>query len=294
MVVGLAAVLSWVVAGRILRPIRSLTAAAHRMATDDLSSENLSRRVPVTRPADEMAALAETFNGMPDRIQSGLAERDRLLAAQRMFVANAAHELRTPLATMRTAIDVTMDGDPGPDEVSAMTADLGLAIERSRRTLDGLLALAHSQTGPIRREPVDLSSITAAILDRTDHPTIQLRRSLAPAPLRGDPNLTIMVGNLVDNAVRYNRPCGHVHTTTGATDGEVILRVVNTGDRLDAESTDRLWEPFVRGRNNHGTDGAGLGMSIVRAIAGAHEGHVSAAPGPDGGLTVTITLPPAR
>jgi signal transduction histidine kinase len=114
----LAAVLGWLVAGRVLRPIRTISATARR-----LSAENLSERVPVTTPADELAALAGTINGMLDRIQEGVTERDRVLASQRMFTANAAHELRTPLTTMRTAIDVTLDSQPGTEELLAMTGE---------------------------------------------------------------------------------------------------------------------------------------------------------------------------
>ena len=146
-VTALAAVLSWVVAGRVLRPIRVISSAARR-----LSAENLTERVPVTTPADELSALAGTVNGMLDRIQRGVAERDRILDSQRLFTANAAHELRTPLTTARTAIDVTLDGNPSRAELLATASDVGGAVEHMQRVLDGLLLPARSQAGLGARE----------------------------------------------------------------------------------------------------------------------------------------------
>jgi signal transduction histidine kinase len=297
-VVGLAAVVGWLVAGRVLRPVRTIAATARRLATTDLSTEDLSERKAVTTPADELAELADTINDMLDRIQTGLADRDRLLAGQRMFVANAAHELRTPLATMRTAIDVTLDGDPDTAELHAMAADISFAVERSRRTLDGLLALAHSQTGPIRRDLVDLSSIGSTILDEAQAAAtargVRLYRDLPYAPIHGDAVLLErMVANLVDNAIRYNRPSGEVSVATGTTGRYTRLRVANTGEQLTTENAERLWRPFIRGDHSHDESGAGLGLSIVRAVAHAHGGDIHAVPQAHGGLVVTITFPAA-
>jgi signal transduction histidine kinase len=158
-VTALAGLTGWLVAGRILRPIRTISDTANQ-----LSAENLSERVPVGRPADELAALAITINSMLDRIQHAIAERDRALDSQHLFVANAAHELRTPLTTMRTAIDVTLDGKPDRAELVAMAGDIATAIETSQRTLDGLLILARSQAGPLHRTPVDLAGVAAAAI----------------------------------------------------------------------------------------------------------------------------------
>jgi signal transduction histidine kinase len=283
-VVSLAAVSSWLVAGRILRPVRAIASTARRLATAELSTQALSRRVPVTAPADELAALAEAVNDMLDRIQSGLADRDRLLASQRMFVANAAHELRTPLTTIRTALEVTLDGEPDATELRAMTADISAAVDHSSRTIDGLLALAHSQTGPTRWEPVDLAATRGA------EAGVRLDHDLCAAPVDGDPVLLErMVANLVDNALRYNRPGGAVAVATGTAGGRGFLRVTNTGEAPDPESTERLWEPFVRGQHDRHTTGAGLGLSIVRAVAHAHAGTAHATPDADG-LTILITL----
>ncbi|TDD98211.1 sensor histidine kinase [Jiangella asiatica] len=292
----LAAVLGWLLAGRVLRPIRSISAAARR-----LSAENLSERVPVTTPADELAALAATINGMLDRIEGGVAERDRVLDGQRMFAANAAHELRTPLTTMRTAIDVTLAGEPSRAELIAMAGDIRTAVARSQRTLDGLLALARSQAGLGEPRPVDLAGVVAAVLDGAASSTaahgVELDRALRPARVDGDPVLLErLAGNLVDNAVRYNEPGGWVRVTTGVeagTEPAVVLRVANTGRLVAPEDAAGLLEPFVHGESHRTrTDGGvGLGLSIVRAIVEAHHGEITVAARPAGGLDITVSLP---
>jgi len=292
----LAAVLGWVVAGRVLRPIRAISATARR-----LSAENLSARMPVTTPADELADLAATINGMLDRIETGIAERDRVLAGQRMFTANAAHELRTPLTTMRTAIDVTLDGEPGTAELVAMAEDVRTAAEHCGRTLDGLLALAHGQSRPGTREHrrVDLADVATALLDAAADTIaaggLVSSGDLRTAPLDGDPILIErMVGNLLSNAVRYNRPGGRLDVVTGAAAGRVFVRVANSGVRVAPEEAERLPEPFVRGegmRTTHAGAGAGLGLSIVRAVATAHGGEVRLRARSEGGLEVTVHLP---
>ncbi len=281
-----AAVVGWLVAGRVLRPIRTISATAQR-----LSAENLSERVPVTTPADELATLAGTINGMLDRIQEGVTERDRVLASQRMFTANAAHELRTPLTTMRTAIDVTLDSRPGTEELLAMTDDVRTAVEQSRRTLDGLLALAHSQAAAGLRHRVDLAEVVANSLDGVG---LTVRADLRPAPVSGEPVLLErLCGNLVDNAVRHNRSGGHVEVATGSTDGRAFLRIGNSGEPIAPEVLDQLREPFVRGDGAriHTGRGIGLGLSIVDAIVAAHRGEMGLTARPAGGLDVVVHLP---
>ncbi|TDC78526.1 HAMP domain-containing histidine kinase, partial [Streptomyces hainanensis] len=283
-----AAFLGWWLAGRILRPVRAIAATAQR-----LSADNLSERVPVAAPADELAALATTVNGMLDRIQQGLH-------GQRLFTANAAHELRTPLATIRTAVDVTLDGRPEPDDLIAMAHDVRDAAVRSQHTLDGLLLLARSQAGaggPDR--PADLAGIAADALDAAG-PDVTARAlvveaALGPAPVTGrSVLLERMAGNLIGNAVRHNHPGGRVEVSTGTSrDGRSRLRVVNTGQVIDPGTADHLLEPFVRGEGARvrGETGSGLGLSIVRAVVTAHHGTLRLTPLPDGGLDVTVDLP---
>ncbi|NUP47921.1 MAG: HAMP domain-containing histidine kinase [Catenulispora sp.] len=292
LVTALAAVLGWLVAGKILRPIRSISAAAAR-----LSLENLSERVPVTAPADELSALAETVNGMLDRVERGVAERDRILDSQRLFTANAAHELRTPLTTARTAIDVTLDGSPTRAELLVMAEDVRGAVEHTQRVLDGLLLLARSQAGLVRRETVDLAALAAGALDAAAGPAaaadVAVRSELRPAPVSGEPVLLErMLENLVDNAIRHNRPSGHLTVGTGSADGHAVLRISNTGRQIPPEQAPALLEPFVRGDGTRvRSNSLGLGLSIVRAVTLAHNGQITVTAQPGGGLGITIDLP---
>ncbi|MBB5868394.1 signal transduction histidine kinase [Allocatelliglobosispora scoriae] len=286
----LATLTGWLVAGRILRPIRTISGTANR-----LSAENLSERVPVGRPADELAALAATINGMLDRIQHGVAERDRALSSQRLFVANAAHELRTPLTTMRTAVDVTLDGTPDRAELIAMAADVATAVGTAQRTLDGLLVLARSQAGPLDRMPVDLAEVAAAAVadaaDRAATAAVTVRADLLPALVGGEPVLLErMAGNLLENALRYNHAGGHVTVASGTANGEAFLRVVNTGPLVTPDEQRRMLEPFVRGPAT-GIRGAGLGLSIVLAVVTAHDGVLSSTARTTGGMDIAVHLP---
>ena len=279
----LAAVLGWLVAGRVLRPIRAISATAQR-----LSAEHLSDRVPVHPPHDELAALATTVNGMLDRIEVGIAERDRALEGQRLFTANAAHELRTPLTTIRTAVDVTLDGTPSRAELLTMAEDVRAAADDSRHTLDGLLALARSHAGVSNPRPVDLAVVVGAALAEVSSQDIVVERELTSASVPGDPVLLArMAANLVGNAIRHNHRGGRVVVVTGVLAGGVFLRVRNTGRVVPSDRVDQLLEPFVRASDG----GAGLGLSIVRAVVHAHRGEISAVANPGGGLDITVRLP---
>lgn len=289
----LAAVLGWLVAGRVLRPIRVMSAT-----TQGLSAENLSARVPVTGPRDELSGLAETINRMLDRIETGVSERDRVLESQKMFTANAAHELRTPLTTMRTAIDVTLDGEPSRAELLTMAEDIRTAIGQSQRTLDGLLTLAHSQAGPRKPRTMDLAEVTARILDgaaaEASSREITLRTEWQSAPVNGDAVLLErMVGNLVDNALRHNYAGGAVEVSTGVVGGQAFLRIANTGRPFAPDELDSLLEPFVRATasRTRSDGGLGLGLSIVRAIVIAHHAKISTTARPGGGLDVAVSFP---
>lgn len=289
-VTGLTAVLGWLLAGRVLRPIRAISSTARR-----LSAENLAERVPVTAPADELAELASTVNEMLDRIQDGVAERDRILGSQRLFTANAAHELRTPLTTVRTAIDVTLDGNPSRADLLTMTDDIHAAVTRMQRVLHGLLLLARSQAGIGTYEPVDLADIATGALNAARKRTrdLAIHTDLRPAPVSGElVLLERMIENLVDNAIRYNRPDGQLALVTGTAGGQTVLRITNTGPTIPPEKAQTLLEPFVRGHETRvRTDGSGLGLSIVRAVALAHQGQITVTTQPGGGLGITVGIP---
>ncbi|MGX6447098.1 sensor histidine kinase [Patulibacter sp. S7RM1-6] len=284
----LAVVLGWLAAGRALRPIGAVTAAARRV-----SDERLDERLHLDGPDDEVRELADTFDAMLDRLAAGLG-------AQRRFVANASHELRTPLTAIRTEVDVTL-GDPAAtvDELRAMGERVLAGTDELEALLEALLTLARSQRGIDRREPVDLTAAARrAVAAAPACPTLTV--SVHPRTPRaiaaGDPALLGRVAaNLVDNAVRYNADGGWVRVETAeGREGDrtwATLTVANSGAVVPPDDVARLVEPFERlGRHGHGS---GLGLSIVRAVAEAHGGALELAAPASGGLVATVRLPAA-
>jgi signal transduction histidine kinase len=285
MVVVAAALVSWVLVRRVLRPLHEVTATARR-----LSAESLDARIGVTGPRDEVAELAATFDAMLDRLQAAFD-------AQTRFVANASHELRTPLAVMRTEVDVTLaDPDADPAELRRMAEVVREATRRAEHLVAGLLLLARTEaTEVVPREPVDLAETVPGALDavRAEARDRGLRVStdLAPAAVAGDAALLGRVaGNLVENAVRHNVDGGWLVVRTATQDGYAVLHVASSGPVVAPGTVGELFEPFRRGAGRTGS-GTGLGLSIVRAVARAHAGRVAAEPVEGGGLAVTVTLP---
>jgi signal transduction histidine kinase len=283
---------AYVVAGRALRPLSTVTATARR-----LGEATLDQRIRYTGADDEVAELARTFDAMLDRIGGAFQ-------AQSRFVANASHELRTPLAVMRTEIDVTMaDSSADVAEYRRMATVVRDASERANGLVDALLVLARSeaQSGRrlVRKVPADLATCVCASLSAVDAEAkrLQLRVStdLAPAPVIGDPGLLErLAGNLVENAVRYNHLQGRLWARTGTVGDSVFLVVGNTGFEVDQADVPGLFEPFRRGGYERtGARGSGLGLSIVRAVSDAHGGTVTAQAQPGGGLEVRVSLPAA-
>jgi signal transduction histidine kinase len=283
---GLMAVLSiwlgWIVAGRALRPLRTITNAAR-----EISASNLHRRLALAGPDDELRQLANTFDDLLARLETSFA-------AQRSFVSNASHELRTPLTYERTLIEVALADPNATAETLRQTCERVLAAgEEQERLIEALLTLSRSQRGLERREPVDLAATTAAILDGVDRDGLTFASALEPARTSGDQRLVErLVANLVDNAVHYNVPGGRVEISTGTHAGRAILTVANTGPSIPATKIDGLFQPFERlenGRKGH-TNGTGLGLSIVQAIATAHGAAVSARPREGGGLRIETSF----
>jgi signal transduction histidine kinase len=279
--------LGWIVAGRVLAPVHQITATARR-----LSQANLHERIGLTGPDDEIKELADTFDGM-------LARLDAAFDSQQRFVANASHELRTPLTTQRALVDVNLaDPNASPAQLRATLEKIRAVTDESEHLVMSLLALARSERGLAHRSPVDL-----AALAQHSYPSpsaggqdggLHLDASLEPAVVAGDRALLQrMLGNLVDNATRYNVDDGWIRVVTGTTDGHAFVRVSNSGRLIPDHAVAMLFEPFRRLDGDRVTDrgGAGLGLSIVRAIATAHGGQASASPLQDGGLTVLVTLP---
>jgi signal transduction histidine kinase len=274
-------VAGWLLAGRLLAPVHRITATAQR-----LSLSTLHERIGLTGPRDELRELADTFDAMLDRLE-------RAADSQRRFVANASHELRTPLTIQRAAIEIGLH-DPGPDQLARMRQELLQANERSERLIDGLLALAQGERGPERREVVDLADLADEVIDQhrpmAAEAGVEIDPDLERTTVTGDPVLlTRLVANLLHNGIRHNHPGGHVRVRTSATG----LTVSNTGPEIHTDHVPELFEPFRRLHppRTGPSEGAGLGLSIVAAIADAHHARVAARPNPDGGLTVDVALP---
>ncbi|HEX5146994.1 MAG TPA: HAMP domain-containing sensor histidine kinase [Conexibacter sp.] len=283
--------LGWVVAGRVLGPLRTMTAATRR-----ISHDNLHERLTLDGPDDELKRLADTIDAL-------LARLEAAFEAQRRFVANASHELRTPLAMMRTSLDVAT-GKPGrvPVEVAALDAKLREGLDQADRLLEGFLALSRAQHGELEdAAPVSLAALVAAAVEaRGDEIAahgLDVRIGAGDARVQGSETLLAqLVANLVDNAVRHNVEGGWLSLAARA-DGDVATLVVESGGpRLDARRLQELTQPFRRlGADRTGSDrGHGLGLSIVAAIAGAHGGRVALDARAEGGLRVTVQLPLAQ
>jgi signal transduction histidine kinase len=287
-VVGIA--VAYFLAGRVLRPLQQITSTAQR-----LSAEQLDARIALAGPEDELKQLADTFDAMLDRLQASFE-------AQRRFVADASHELRTPLAVMRTEVDVALaDPDASQSDLRAAALVVREATMRADRLVDSLLLLARSDRlsvdGLPLREPVELPEICALALSSVESEAaergIALTSSYAPSVVLGDRGLLErLVGNLVENGVRHNVDGGWVRVDAGTVGEHARLQVMSSGQVVPAEDVPRLFEPFRRqGTARTARRGAGLGLSIVKAVATVHGGTVTAQARPEGGLTVTVDLP---
>ena len=280
--------MSWLVAGRMLRPLHAITSTARR-----LSGSTLHERINLHGPRDELKELADTFDSMLGRL-------DTAFTAQKEFVANASHELRTPLTIIRTEVDVALGHpDVSPEELQEMGAAITEAVGRSEGLIDGLLVLASADAdgrpamidldlAEIAANQVELSSAEAEALG------LRLELDLQPAPVRGEQTLLErLVGNLVENSIRHNLPDGWFSVKTRTAGDKAVLTVANSGPILPPEELERLFERFYRpdGSRSRKTGGFGLGLSIVKSVATAHGGTVQLAGLAEGGLEVTVTLP---
>ena len=279
--------LGWLVSGRVLRPVKSITESARRA-----SELQLGERLALSGPEDELKELADTFDLMLERL-------DAAFASQKRFVANAAHELRTPLTAMRTAIEVTLTKpNRSPEQLEAMAVRVNRSVEQAEATVEALLTLASSEVGPLAREPVDLATAAEDALDaagpaiRERHLTIEA--SLEPASTRGDRVLLErMIANLVDNAVRHNNPSGWIGIRTNNRGDTALFDISNTGPNVSEEQIPALFEPFARAQGRTSSaDGVGLGLSIANAIATAHGARIVASGRAGGGLHVVVAIAP--
>ncbi|MGQ7752671.1 sensor histidine kinase [Streptomyces sp. WC2508] len=277
----------YAMAGRVLSPLGRITRTARRVAGTDLS-----RRIELDGPDDELKELADTFDEMLDRLE-------RAFTAQQRFVGNASHELRTPLAINRTLLEVHLSDPQAPPELKQLGKTLLATNERSEQLVEGLLLLARSDNQIVERKPVDLEEVASRAIDQTrgeaEERGVEIRGERAPAVVQGNGVLLERIAlNLVQNAVRYNVPeGGWVEVTTELQGGQALLVVSNTGPVVPAYEIDNLFEPFRRLRTERtGSDkGVGLGLSIARSVARAHGGRIIAEPREGGGLVMRVSLP---
>jgi len=268
--------LGWHVAGRVLRPVHTVSGTARR-----LSEQNLHERIPVSGPNDEMRELAETFNAMLARLQ-------RSFEAQSRFAANASHELRGPLTTQRALVEVAAGSPVASEDLRELASALLPVLGRQERVVDGLLALAWSEHGTTTIEEVRLDTLVRTSLDRLPTAGVEVTADLTPTPVLGDPVLLdLLVDNVIRNAVRHNVPGGRLWIATA----DRTLTVANTGRPVSADRLAELVEPFRRGTRDRVGDGAGLGLAIVTTVAAAHHADVSLTPREGGGIRVRVTFP---
>jgi len=277
----------WLIAGRLLRPLRTITATAR-----DISASNLNRRLGLDGRDDEFAELGETLDDLFGRLEASFE-------SQRHFVANASHELRTPLTAERALLQVALADPDATAQALRSACEQVLALgDQQERLIDALLTLATSEGGIEQWEPFDLAAVAWHMVtirrEEAGRRGIHVETRLAEAPTAGDPRLAeSLVANLLDNAIRHNTSGGRAEISTAAAGGQATIRVRNTGVVIPPERLGRLFQPFGRadGERIRHTGGHGLGLAIVQAIARAHGATLTPQAQPEGGLDVEVTFP---
>lgn len=279
--------LGWIVAGRALRPLRTITQSAR-----EISASNLHERLALDGPDDELKDLGDTIDALLARLESSFQ-------AERAFVANASHELRTPLALTRAMLQFAL-ADPGLtfEALKATCADVLDAGAQQEQLIEALLTLARSQQGLEHRQSVELSAIVGGVIaahrQQAAARRITIDATLTPATISGDPHLLgRLTTNLVENALRYNHPGGAVQVALNNGAQDVTLSVSNTGPAIEPDQVQRLLQPFRRLAPDRTADshGHGLGLSIVAAIATAHDATLTVHAHKHGGLQIAVTFP---
>ncbi|MFG1707961.1 sensor histidine kinase [Nonomuraea sp. M3C6] len=284
----LALIIGYIVADRALKPVAQMTGTARKLSESTLAHQ----RIALEGPNDELKELADTFDAMLTRLNVAFD-------TQRRFVANASHELRTPLTINRTVLEIALSDPEASEDLKALGRTLLEVNARNEKLIEGLLLLARSERELAVRKPLDVREVAQTAVEQVtpfaqEHGVI-LTTELVSAPTIGDPVLLERsVSNLLENAVKYNIPeNGKVWIRTGMVDGALVVQVANTGQHVPAYEVNSLFEPFRRLHADRveSAKGAGLGLSIVRAVVQAHGGNVAAVPRDGGGLVVTIRLP---
>ena len=282
---GVALVLGWVVSGSVLSPIRDITLHAQQA-----NAKTLDQRIGLAGPDDELKELADTIDGMLERLQDAFE-------SQRRFSAEASHELRTPLAIIRAEADVALASPDATERETTLARSIIQAVDRSERLVDALLALARSESSLRDRDVVDLAELVGNVVGEqviaADQAGIELDLTLDPAVVNGDRALLWrLAGNLIENGIRHGVRGGWLNISVGTNDGFAELKVANNGQAIPPDQVERLFRPFEQGDHvRPSSGGLGLGLSIVRAVTDAHDGTISASANPQGGLTVIVRIP---
>lgn len=285
--IGASVLLGWLIAGRVLRPLRVMTAT-----TRQVSEHNLHERLALGGPGDELKDLGDTIDGL-------LARLEGAFDSQRRFVANASHELRTPLMLSQTLLQVAL-ANPAItlDSLRAVCEEVVDVGKDQAQLIDALLTLARSQRGLDHREPVDLAATVREAVNAHEPSAaargIQVHADLDDVEVPGDANLIYrLVSNLVDNAIRHNVTGGRIEVTLSARAARAVLTVTNTGAFVPPHEVGRLLDPFQRAvpERTAGPNGFGLGLSIVADVAKAHVASLEIRPQPEGGLIIAVNFP---
>lgn len=280
----IAAIVGWIMSRRALDPVAEITRTARSLTESDLS-----KRVGLQGPPDEIKELADTFDEMMDRVERGYTN-------QANFAAYASHELRTPLSVMRVEADNLLEGGDATEDERDLARTVLQEVDRSERLISQLMAITRSRSGSLNSEPVDLGELVGEVVAGTvamaDAHGIQLDLSLGEGVVIADRSLLrSLIQNLVVNGIIHNIEAGEVDVEVGSEDGQALLTVENTGVELDETQVERLYRPFERVERDR-TRGAGLGLAVVSAIAEAHGATVTAIPRMGGGLTTTVRFDP--
>ena len=279
----------WLLAGRFLRPIDSMTRTANR-----ISAEHLSQRLGVSGSDDELDRLARTINDMLDRIDGSVQE-------MRRFSADASHELQTPLTILKGEIEVALLRQRSPAEYEQVLNSCLEEIDRINKLVEGLLLLARADVGALRLDlqPVDMAQLSHQLCDQLQplarQHGIDLHHALLDSVVVDGDELQLqrMLMNLIDNGIKYTPAGGQVSVSVEKIAEQAVIRVQDSGPGFGAEEADKIFDRFHRApqaRQQH-SKGSGLGLSIARSIALAHHGEIRAESEPGVGSTFSVAIP---
>ena len=279
------ALVSWLVAGRALRPLRLLATTAEEIGR----TGDLGRRLPPVRTKDEVGALTASFNGMLDRLAAAQQSLTAALTGQRQFVADASHELRTPLTTIRTNAEFLREHpDVGDNDRAEAIADIAGESARMSDLVDGLLLLARADAGaPLQTQPVDLSGVVDEVARKAARGGEPVTATTQKAIIEADKAaVTRLIWILVDNALRHGG--GNVEIDLAAREGNAIMTVSDRGPGLPEDEPWKVFDRFYRADSARSTPGSGLGLAIAASIVNAHGGGIQAESRPGGGAVFRV------